>query len=85
MAERQRIVRGLIPDSAAARAGLRNGDEILKPFGQDAVQEDQTKTIAVEVKRDGKVFTITYLPRGETVPAYQWERVPNTPDSACRN
>jgi predicted metalloprotease with PDZ domain len=85
MAERQRIVRGLVADSAAARAGLRNGDEILQPFGQDKVQEDQTQTLTVEVRRDGKRFTVTYLPRGETVQAYQWERVPDIPESWCRN
>lgn len=76
MAERKRIIRGLLPDSAAAKAGLRNGDEILKPFGQDSVQENQHQTLTLQVRRDGKDFTITYLPRGETVQAYQWERVP---------
>lgn len=85
MAERHRIVRGLEPNSAAARAGLKDGDEILAPFGQDSVQEDQAKTLSIKIIRDGKQLTITYLPRGETVEAFQWERVPNTPDSACLN
>ena len=76
MAERKRIVRGLLPGSAVAQAGLRNGDEILKPFGQDSVQEDQHQTLTLQIRRDGKDFTIAYLPRGETVQAYQWERVP---------
>jgi hypothetical protein len=85
MAERHRIVRGLLPDSAAARAGLKEGDEILKPFGQDSVQESQTKTITLAVRRAGKEQAITYLPRGATVQAYQWERVPNTPEASCAN
>lgn len=76
MAERKRIVRGLLPDSAAARAGLRNGDEILKPFGQDSVQEDQQQTLTLQLRREDKDFAITYLPRGESVQAYQWERMP---------
>src|SRR5690606_37332393 len=41
LVESPRIVRGLIKDSAAARAGFRNGDEILKPVPQDAIQGDQ--------------------------------------------
>jgi hypothetical protein len=85
MAERQRIVRELQPGSAAARAGLKNGDEILKPFGQDTVQQDQDKTITLDIRREGKTLSITYLPRGETVQAYQWERIPNIADSACLN
>lgn len=83
MAERKRIVRGLIPGSAAAQAGLRDGDEILKPFGQDTVQEDQTKTITIHLKRDGKESEITYLPRGETVQAYQWRHAGNASTSDC--
>jgi len=85
MAERSRIIRGLMAQSAAARAGLKNGDEILKPFGQDAVQENQTKTITVNVRREGKELSITYLPRGDTVQAYQWQRAPNTADAECLN
>jgi predicted metalloprotease with PDZ domain len=75
MAERKRIVRGVLPGSAAAKAGLRDGDEILKPFGQDSVQEDQHQTLTLQIRRDGKDLAITYLPRGETVQAHQWERV----------
>jgi predicted metalloprotease with PDZ domain len=82
-AERKRIVRGLSSGSAAERAGLRNGDEIARPFGQDAVQADQSATLTVEVVRNGKTVPISYLPRGETVAAYQWERMPHTAASAC--
>jgi hypothetical protein len=70
--EPHRIVRGLKPDSAAAAAGLRDGDEIVKPVPQDLIQSDQTALMHLQVRRDGKVFDITYLPRGETVQAYQW-------------
>jgi hypothetical protein len=34
--------------------------------------------------RDGKPLSVTYLPRGEAVDAYQWERVAGVPESACR-
>ncbi|MGA3238825.1 MAG: hypothetical protein ABSG03_21310 [Bryobacteraceae bacterium] len=81
--EPARIVRGLIPGSAAERAGLRNGDHILKPVPQDGIQGDQTALLHLEILRDGKQFPLDYLPRGETVEAYQWERVPGIPETAC--
>ena len=81
--EPSRIVRGLVPGSAAERAGLRNGDEILKPVPQDSIQADQTAILHLEIRRDGQVFPLSYLPRGETVQAYQWERVAGVPDTAC--
>jgi membrane-associated protease RseP (regulator of RpoE activity) len=82
--EPARVVRGLVSGSAAARAGLRNGDAIVKPVPQDAVQESQTATLTFLIKRGDKEFAITYLPRGEIVPAYQWKRVPGVPEATCR-
>lgn len=79
-----RIVRGLVPGSAADRAGLRNGDIIVKPVPQDAIQADQKATLRFLIRRDGKEFPITYLPRGETVQAYQWTRIPTVPEQKCR-
>jgi hypothetical protein len=83
LVEPSRIVRGLIPDSAAARAGLRNGDRIVKPVPQDAIQADQSATLSLLIERDGSTFPITYLPRGAVVPAYQWRRQPGVADRAC--
>lgn len=81
--EPSRIVRGLIPGSAAARAGLRDGDHIVKPVPQDAIQADQTAKLTLLIERADKVFPITYLPRGATVEAYQWRRLPGLPDASC--
>jgi predicted metalloprotease with PDZ domain len=81
--EPKRIVRGLITGSAAATAGVQDGDEIVKPVPQDSIQGNQTATMTLELRRAGVTRTITYLPRGETVDAYQWERVANVPDSTC--
>lgn len=81
--ENPRIVRGLEPRSAAARAGLQNGDEILKPVPQDSVQGRQDAWLTLEVRRGDEELTIRYQPRGETVDAWQWERVADVPDEAC--
>ncbi|HEY1889553.1 MAG TPA: hypothetical protein VGG63_04065 [Steroidobacteraceae bacterium] len=82
--EPSRIVRGLIAGTTAARAGLRDGDRIVKPVPQDAIQADQAATLTLLIERDGRTFPITYLPRGATVPAYQWRRRPSVPDRDCR-
>lgn len=79
--EPKRIIRGLIPGSAAAKAGLRDGDEILRPVAQDGIQGSQHATLTLHVSRAGKIMDITYLPRGETVATYQWSLVAK---SSCR-
>lgn len=80
-----RLVRGLKPGSEAARAGLRNGDEILNTFEQDGLQASQTAYLTLKVRRDGEELTIRYQPRGETVNAYQWELNPANADLVeCR-
>jgi len=83
MNQNPRIIRGLVPGSEAEQAGLHNGDEIVLPVGLDSVQEDQKRTLTLQIRRNGKVFPVTYLPRGEAVETYQWARVPNIPDSDC--
>jgi predicted metalloprotease with PDZ domain len=84
MGEPTRIIRGLIPGSEAERAGLRNGDEIATPVGLDSVQSDQKSTLTLQIRRDDKVFPVTYLPRGETIATYQWARVKGVADADCR-
>ena len=79
LTEPRRIVRGLIPGSAAEAAGLRNGDEILVPVGQDDLQGRQDGVLTLTVRRAGETLTISYKPRGETVDTWQWERASSSP------
>jgi hypothetical protein len=83
LTESPRVVRDLIPGSAAGRAGLRNGDVITQPVPQDDIQGRQNGVLTLEILRDEKPLTIAYVPRSEQVAAWQWERVPDVPDSAC--
>jgi predicted metalloprotease with PDZ domain len=83
LVEPKRVVRGLVAGSEAEKAGLKNGDEILKPVPQDGIQADQVARLTLDIRRDGRDFQVTYLPRGETVQAYQWERVRGVADVAC--
>jgi hypothetical protein len=83
LAEPKRIVRGLVAGSAAATAGLRDGDEIVVPVPQDGIQGNQGERLKLTIRRDGRTFPIVYLPRGETVAAYQWQRRAGVPDAGC--
>ncbi|HEX3886204.1 MAG TPA: hypothetical protein VHW05_01815 [Phenylobacterium sp.] len=78
-----KTIRGLIPGSEAAKAGLRDGDVVTYSVAMDSVQGDPKQTLTLKVTRDGRTFPITYLPRGETVDAWQWARVAGVPDKAC--
>ena len=49
----------------------------------DSVPGDPKRLLTLRVTREGRTFPITYLPRGESVDAWQWSRVPGAPDSAC--
>ena len=81
-----KIIKGLTPGGEAEKAGLRNGDKIAYGIAMDALQGDVNRTFTVQVTRDGKTFPLTYLPRGEAVDAYQWERIPGAPDDAsCKS
>ncbi len=83
LTESPRIVRGLIAGSAAEHAGLRNGDEILRPVPQDDIQGRQDGVLNLEIRRENQPLSIAYLPRSEYVAAWQWQRVPQIADSAC--
>jgi hypothetical protein len=83
LAEPKRIVRGLVPGSAAATAGLRDGDEILDPVPQDGIQGEQAELLKLRIRRGNKVFPLSYLPRGKTVDAFQWEHIAGTQGPAC--
>ncbi len=55
-----RRVRGLVPGSAAQRAGLRSGDRIVAWN----LYADPDQRCKVKIRRDGQTRVITFLPRG---------------------
>jgi predicted metalloprotease with PDZ domain len=78
-----KVIRGLIPGSEAARAGLKDGDVVTYAVALDGVQGDPSQTLTLKVTRDGKTFPLTYLPRGELADVYQWARKPGTESLKC--
>lgn len=57
-----RKIIGLKPGSAAEKAGLRDGDELA---GWDVYGDADQETV-LKVRRDGKIKSITYYPRGDS-------------------
>jgi predicted metalloprotease with PDZ domain len=79
------VISDLIAGSNAAKAGLRGGDTVILPeLTSEGPRRDPQETITATVIRGHRTLTVTWLPRGEAVKAYQWARVPGLPDSACR-
>lgn len=78
-----KIISGLDADSNAARAGLRNGDEVLNVVPVDSLMEDEGAIAVLHVRRDGEETEIRYDPHSAPVGGYKWERKPDVPDSAC--
>lgn len=79
-----RIVRDLQPGSAAARAGLRDGDVLVEVGDVDAVRKDQTATLRLTYRRGAETKTIAYLPRGPAREGYAFTRNPAAPAESCQ-
>jgi predicted metalloprotease with PDZ domain len=79
-----KTIKGLMPNSEAAKAGVRDGDVVTYSQALDSAQGDTARMLTLHVTRAGKTSDITYLPRGENVDVYQWARVPGVADSACK-
>lgn len=78
-----KVVRGLVAGSEAEKAGLRAGDKVVTaPFG-DSMQHDHARIVTVKVTRGGQPLSFTYLPRGQSIDVYQWERTA-APEASCR-
>jgi hypothetical protein len=75
-----RLIRGLIPGSAADRAGLRNGDEVIQaPDLGDPTVKDASKSIEMKVRRGADELSISFVPQGKPVKGYHRERNTKVP------
>lgn len=78
------VVKNLIPDSPAAKAGVKEGDTIVSLTPLKDVRDDPAKVMDLTLRRDGQEVKVSYLPRGAPVPAWHWERNAKIPDGQCR-
>jgi S1-C subfamily serine protease len=82
-----RTVQGLVPGSAAEKAGLQNDDSVLAvdPMNVDKLRSNVAMRIHLRIRRGDKTLEIDYLPRGGPVEGYQWIRRGGVPDESCAN
>lgn len=76
-----KAIRGLVAGSAAARAGLREGESLVAIESSFLFSDKET---VVTVKRPEGTVAIRYLPAGPRRDGFAWVRVNGVPDDRCR-
>lgn len=76
-------VKNLKPDSAAAGAGVREGDKILKLPDLKAARADSERLITVQLQRGPQVLEVSYAPSGPQVQAWRWQRTAAAENGGC--
>ena len=74
----------LVPSSAAADAGLRNGDVVTTPIAAELLVSDRVQPMKLNVARDGESLYLTYITRPMINESWQWSRVPGVSVAVCR-
>ncbi len=74
----------LVPSSAAAAAGLRNGDAVTTPIAPELLVSDRVQPMRLGVVRGGELLYLTYLTSPMINESWQWSRVPGVPVAVCR-
>jgi predicted metalloprotease with PDZ domain len=82
--EQQRVVKGLVLDSAAARSGLKDGDLITDFVPLPDLREDSSREMVMKIRRDGAELTIHYRPEGALVDSFHWVDVPEASKNECK-
>ncbi|GAB3638670.1 hypothetical protein GCM10027422_42600 [Hymenobacter arcticus] len=72
-------IKGLVTGSAAALAGLREGDELAEAVNLIPVYGSFTQAITLPVRRGAAVEPITYQPRTGQAEAWEWVAAPGKP------
>jgi predicted metalloprotease with PDZ domain len=72
-------VRGLVPGSAAERAGLREGETIELPRYPEIVRLSVQDQLHINVTRDGATSVLTIPLTGASAPVPQWRTRPHHP------
>ncbi|KRM86406.1 aminotransferase class I/II-fold pyridoxal phosphate-dependent enzyme [Liquorilactobacillus vini] len=68
------IIHGLVPGSNAQKAGLQNGDEIIKYDSDWNTMEDPEMLTNVTVDRQGRQVALSYLARGSKTVCWQYQK-----------
>jgi predicted metalloprotease with PDZ domain len=74
----------LVPSSAAATAGLRNGDVVTTPVAAETLVSEQIEQMKLDVMRGGESLYLTYMTRPMVNESWEWSRVPDVSVAVCR-
>jgi len=66
------VVKNLLPESAAARAGVQENDRIVEYTPLEQAMADEHTHMQLKLERDGKPLQIDYLPRSARVDAWRF-------------
>lgn len=72
--ENPRIIHGLVKGSNADKAGLKDGDVIIKWDSEFDLSEDKNAMCEFEIERNGERMQIKYLPRGREISCWQYRK-----------
>lgn len=70
---KDRVVTGLVAKSAAALAGLREGDRIVEAPHLIDVARGRCSEISLAVQRGSRTLHVTYTPRGTEICGCRWQ------------
>ena len=74
----------LVPSSAAATAGLPNGDVVTTPVAAETLVSEQIEQMKLDVMRGGESLYLTYMTRPMVNESWEWSRVPDVSVAVCR-
>jgi predicted metalloprotease with PDZ domain len=75
-------VTNLVAGSAAALAGVQEGDEIVEMIPASVLQQDEAREMVMTIRRGGGTRVVHYLPRGRAVDSWRWVKTA-TPLESC--
>lgn len=79
-----RVIKGLVAGSAAAHAGLHDGDVVVSGVDVSDPSFKYDKPITLTILRNGAEMGFTFTPQGEPVTGYRWMRNPHVPAAQCK-
>jgi hypothetical protein len=77
-------IHDLVPDSAAARAGIKDGDQVVAVKGLVEARKHEETPLTLTLRRGDGQIEVNYLPRGAEVAGYGWVRNPKAGEQTCR-
>jgi predicted metalloprotease with PDZ domain len=78
------VIRDLASDSAAARAGIKEGDQVVTVKGLVEARKYEARSLSVTLRRADQQIEVTYVPRGAEVAGYGWVRNRAAGEQTCK-